>query len=511
MNGFFDIIFCGLPRFGYSSLTFPFFPMSYSKNSLLSALLAAAFLFGNCGQENTRPETSQTNKATGAEMSATSGNSVNDFSTRPAKLGVLPPLERVNVAPQVQTVSPQKPTVLTMPSGSTVEIPVGAFVDASGAPVTKPVDIHFREFHRPAEIISSGIPMKVRDAQGHEDWMQTAGMFEIEGFCEGKPVKIAPDKSLTIQLVSSEAGEYDQWFFDPVAGNWADVGNSTPRPNQQAAPLVKEINQLRSMVKLPPSPPRSPEKGKASLDFKVDVSKFPELRKLQGIVWQYAGKDPALDPSNNKWIRTTPWIEAKLEAGNAANQYVLTLVGEEKDYTIPVEPTLTGHSLEEAQQQYQAAIKEYEANKVLLAQKEAIAAEQMAFRRSFTVKGFGIYNYDILTKNPENIPIYADFDMGTLPEEVKKMVTVYLITSKGRVVVGLPFYDWSNLRINPNSDNRMVALLPGNRIAVFSQEDFNAEMPNIKKAANNRYTFKMSVQEQPIVSVEDLEKRIYAN
>ncbi len=485
--------------------------MHYSKNSLLLTLSLGSLLFGSCGQNTGTTEAVQNGGVSATAPANAAASPAFDPTVRPATLRVMPPLAHINVAPQIQKVSPEKATLLTMPSGSTVEIPPAAFVDASGVPVTKPVDIRFREFHRPAEIIASGIPMKVRNAQGHEDWMQTAGMFEIEGFCEGQPVKIAPGKSLTVQLVSSDGGQYDQWFFDPVAGNWQDVGNSTPRPNQQAAVLSKEINDLRTLVKVPPIAPRAPEKGKASLDFKVDVSKFPELRKLQGIVWQYAGKDPALDPANNKWIRTTPWIEAKLEEGKSVGQYVLTLVGEEKDYTIPVEPTLTGQSLEQARQQYQETLQEYEANKALLEQKELIAAEQAAFRRTFSVQGFGIYNYDILTKNADNIPIYADFDLGPLPDEVKKLVTVYLITSKKRVVVGLPFYDWSNLRINPNSDNYMVALLPGNRMATFTQEAFNKAMPDIKKAANNRYTFKMEVQEQPIASVQDLEKRIYAN
>jgi len=483
--------------------------MSFLKNNLFFLLLALSVGYIQCaGNDSSKNNNGLSASEKGLAVALAAAV---DPTVRPEKLSVLPPMPQVQVAHQIQVVQPAQASVLTMPTGTTIEIPATAFVDDAGTPVIKPVEIRFREFHRPAEIIASGIPMKVRAQNGHEEWMQTAGMFEIEGFCEGKPVKVAPGKELVVNLVSSSPGEYDAWFFDPVAGNWQDVGNSKPQPNRAVAPLVSDLLKLRALVaKAFPEAPKASEKGKPSLDFNIDVSKFPELRKLQGIVWQYAGSDPALDPANNKWIRSTPWIEAKLEAGHQPNQYQLTLVGEQKDYSIPVQPTLSGVSLEKAQEAYNQALQAYEANKALLKEKELVAAEQSAFSRTLAVKGFGIHNYDILWKQPDAIPIIADFDFGPLPLEIKKMVTVYLITGNGRTVVGLPFYDWSNFRFSPGADNKLVAMIPGNRMATFDQADFNAEMGNLKKAANNQYVFKMKVQEAPIASVADLGERIYS-
>ncbi len=478
---------------------------SPTHRTLGSLLLLAFFLF-----QCTGPNSNQQGMATDA-ASAEYAARLAAAETRPGKYAVRPPFEdaKINVAPTSHTVQPGQSTTLTLPTGTTIVVPAAVFVTLDGQPVTKPVDIQFREFHNAAQIIASGIPMKVRGPNGEEDWMQTAGMFEIKGFSEGREVKIVPGKAVTVNLASEVSGEYPVWYFDPAAGNWAQQGANNPTPNPELKPLTREVAALQAAVARQPVAPVAFDQSKPSLDFKLDLSEFPELRTLRNIVWQYAGTDPQLDPANNRWIKKANWSEAKLDASKTLNQYTLTLVGDEKDYTIPVQPSLSGNDLAAAKATYEKAMVKYRTLEAALNDKQAVIEQQAAFRRSLRVEGFGIYNYDVLLHRADALAVVADFDFGeAFPKELKKLATVYLITGDGRTVVELPYYNWSSFSYLPGKDSRMVAILPGNRIATFSQADFQAQRDALFGAKGSPYVFKMSTEGQPVASEQELEQRI---
>ncbi len=477
-----------------------------SAHRTLGSLLLLAFFFFQCTGPNSNQQGAATDAAA-AEYAARLAAA----ETRPDKYAVRPPFEdaKVNVAPTSHTVQPGQSTTLTLPTGTTIVVPAAVFVTLDGQPVTKPVDIQFREFHNAAQIIASGIPMKVRGPNGEEDWMQTAGMFEIKGFSEGREVKIAPGKSVTVNLASEVSGEYPVWYFDPAAGNWAQQGANNPTPNPEMKPLAREVAALRSAVARPPVAPVAFDQSKPSLDFKLNISEFPELRTLRNIVWQYAGNDPKLDPANNRWIKKTNWSEAKLDPGKSPNQYTLTLVGDEQDYVIPVQPSLSGNDLAAAKATYEQAMVKYRTLEAALNDKQAVMEQQAAFRRSLQVEGFGIYNYDLLLHRADALAVVADFDFGDdFPKELKKLATVYLITGDGRTVVELPYYNWSSFSYLPGKDSRMVAILPGNRIATFSQADFQEQRDALFGAKGSPYVFKMSTEGLPVASEQELEQRI---
>jgi hypothetical protein len=75
-------------------------------------------------------------------------------------------------------------------------------------------------------------------------------------------------------------------------------------------------------------------------------------------------------------------------------------------------------------------------------------------------------------------------------------------------VVKYPYSDWKKMRVNPQADNQLVAVLPGNQLAVFSQADFKAQMASIRQAAGQEYVFKMKLDGQPVESVAEVQQRI---
>ncbi len=424
---------------------------------------------------------------------------------------IIPAFEDMSVKAQTVTVKGTKAQTLELPSGSSIEVPESAFVDADGNPVEGNVDIEFTEFHNAAEILTGGIPMEVIDPNGEKAFMKTAGMYEINGYQNGKPVFVAEGKALTVNLLSEVDGDYDFWVFDRQKGNWDNLGTNTATPNEAGQNAIAAANELRRKIGPAPTPPAAFNKNTPPIDIQVNLQKFPELKGKQGIVWQYAGKDKTQDPANNPAIFETNWDDIELTANDNEDTYTLTLSNGREQLTLPVAPTLQGKDLEQAKADYQKQLAAYR-KKMAKAEAQAdFANQQRAFVRSFQVSGFGIYNYDILTKRPAAIPVMANFEFGQeLPEKILKKMSVFLIAEGGRMVVKYPRYDWEKFRIEPNSDAYLVAVLPGNKLATLSNEALQQQMPEIKEARNKRYTFKLTVQEEPVRSVEEVQEQLVA-
>ena len=405
---------------------------------------------------------------------------------------------------------PSQPALLKLRSGAQLKVPANSFIDSDGGLAAGPVKIRFQEFHEAKEIISSGIPMKVRQEDGGEEWMQTAGMFKIEGYQDNEPVALAEGKTIEVEFRSRVDGDYDFWFFDEGQGNWINKGPSGAPQKEELPPEIME-EQQKELEKLTPRPPvqpkATPEQDKL-LFQDLDLRQCPELAGDKPPVLTYAGEDQKLDPRNNKWIaKPGLWRKKELKPTNKPGIYQLTLIGDSL-YSIPVKTALAGKNLAQAQAEYQKLLADYQAKLELVKNKQALFQQQAAFRRTVRIQSFGIHNYDVLWKKPDAVPLLADFDFKGYPEEIKEVVMVYLITGDNRTVVGLSQQDWRYFRFSPSSDNKILAVLPEGRVALFTQSDFREELENMKKAKGKEYVFQMRIENREVKSKEDLEDLI---
>lgn len=434
---------------------------------------------------------------------------------RLASMSIRPPFAKINVAPTIYTVDPEQDRLITLPTGTTIFIPAGVFVWPDNTPVKEPVQIHFREFHDAAEIIVSGIPMKIRSEKGDEEWFQTAGMFEINGTnAEGKEVRIANGKSLTVNLASKVDGPYDFWKFDPDYYNWqnkqteskAQPAVQRPAPKQNKPEKTGGSSSgLRSSLK----PPAGPDDPRQHLEIKgLNLNNCPNLKGKKTVVLLYAGKIPSQAPEKNPQIfKEGLWHQRILRPTADPNVYELSLFNDTLEYVIPVNIMLEGVELTEAQAAYEKRLREERSFQDGYATVQ-YQREQAEFRRKMDIQGFGVYNYDVLWKRDDLIPVYATFEFGDLPEAMYKNIVVYLITEQQRTVISLPYYNWSSFRFSPSSDNCIVAILPGDKVAVFNQADFNAQINELKAAKNKQYVFQMRILEKTVGTIPDLQEII---
>lgn len=130
--------------------------------------------------------------------------------------------------------------------------------------------------------------------------------------------------------------------------------------------------------------------------------------------------------------------------------------------------------------------------KAAIAAEEARLANEAAVMRSFEVREFGVYNWDRFLKEEDPIPVFANFDFGSeLNEEIFEPVVFYL-PGDNRSVVKMPKFAWKEFAVANDPDARMISILPGPRIALYSKQKYRAiDRDALRKGEKPSYTFAM--------------------
>ncbi len=413
--------------------------------------------------------------------------------------GVLPPFENVDVPFSTYIVDADKGKTIQTETGTVIIIPKGAFKDANGKPVTGNVEVTYREFHDAAAIIASGIPMT--NAEG-DKYMETAGMFEINGSQSGQSIAIAADKAIEVKMGSFVEGEnFDFFYFDKKSCNWENKGTSKPEKN------IVKLEKINNLPKVPNQPikPKKYEEDAFVFDLDINYESFPELRAYHDVIWQYAGSGK--NPKENKWVFQENWATIDVKSITPeSGTYQLTLKNNKNSFTTNITPVLKGLNYENAIAAFQKKNEDYQRLKTERIEEEKRVSGEASLVRSFQVSQFGIHNWDIW-KNPNRRRCIANFDFDQ--EEINDIhkISVFLVTGSQRSVVRYSPNDFNKFSFDPNDDNLLIAVLPDNKLAYFKTSDFaKINLSSIKE--DKIYTFKMKINSTTVASIDDLEKII---
>jgi hypothetical protein len=124
--------------------------------------------------------------------------------------------------------------------------------------------------------------------------------------------------------------------------------------------------------------------------------------------------------------------------------------------------------------------------------------------RSFKVANFGIYNWDKLIGQENRIYFAADFKFDT-PTGYNN-VTIFLVTElNGNSVVKFYRNTWKEFSIDPFVSNKIIAVMPGNKIAIITSEELKkTDWAQVKK--EGKYTFQLKTIDRKIESVAMLDE-----
>ncbi len=413
---------------------------------------------------------------------------------------ISPPFKNVDVAYTENTIDPSTGGVIKLENGTRINLPKDAFINSDGKLVKSKVKIKYREFHNSAQILMSGIPMKF----GNENF-QTAGMFEIKGTTEKDiPVQIAKEAAIRVEMASFTTGdEYSFYYFNEQEGQWILKGTSTAQENEEKKLKLKSLPEIAEA----PLKPIKQQENSLVFDLEVNAALYPELNDFKDVVWQYAGSDPEKNPEKTPWVFTNQWSFVELQRiSEEGNTYSLHLSDRKRDFTTIVSPVLNGRHYRQALARFQKKLLVYE--NALAAQKAEIdqLSREADLLRTFEINNFGIYNWDCFYNKQEfAIKLNADFKFDKeIPGVDLKNISFYLVTGNQRAVITYNFDTKNNFTFNPNDENKLIAVLPGNRIAYFRNEDFKTMLNSINASGNSNFTFVLKVADNEVVNAENL-------
>ncbi|HLG02779.1 MAG TPA: hypothetical protein VI731_04230 [Bacteroidia bacterium] len=397
-------------------------------------------------------------------FTACQGTKTADTTRRPVD-----PLLANDVPFQEFTVSADHGDTIRLSGGTNIYIPAGIFVDAVGAPVKGDVRLHYRAFYTPGEVIASGITM-FYDTAGAEHVFTSAGMFEMNGTQDEKPVSIAPGKSISMDFASSYNDmPFNFYNLDTSNGMWNYITTTTASAN-----LLKQ--ELLSAFESAPVRPAEPQQYNSKfpvIDLDINVADHPELAGYAGLLWQYGGTGN--DPEKNAHVYKTEWTSAKLEMiDTSVCVYDLTLSAGAERFTTTVKPVLKGNDYENAMVSFRKKMEEFGEAEKIRQEKRQEAANTQEFVRPLSVSSFGFYNCDALFGLGEVLFTRCEFHFDDPEFEAnREKVAVYFSVANGRMVSGYNGASVPRMGYVRDFKTCMVAILPGtNKACVLPANEF---------------------------------------
>lgn len=339
--------------------------------------------------------------------------SILDIADRPY---VDPPLEKIQAQFASFKMDASQGGIYEYGSGSKIIVPPNAFLDENGNEITGEINLKYREFHDFVDFFLSGIPMNY-DSLGTNYLFESAGMMEINAMQQGKNLRVNPDKSIDVELVSlfNRSGDipsFNIYQLDTLNKKWDYRGidrieeevNPDLKVNQR--PLTPEEVKLRDLdlqlkaldvaiekevaaadAKMPKSPePQKPvraNKNSFGFDLEVEKNKFPDLAVYEKVKWQVMKV-----PSNqhfSKQIYEVEWDDAQIEKIEE-QVYELTLTTSNRTEKFKVQPVLMGADYQKAMKEYTQKHIEYKqkfnARKLKLDEERAAIEKSKAAQRA---------------------------------------------------------------------------------------------------------------------------------
>jgi hypothetical protein len=109
-------------------------------------------------------------------------------------------------------------------SGSLFFIPADAFINEDGSNCTGKITVKYRELHTRADMLVSGINM-ILVRNNKRKMLESAGMFEIIAECNGKPMKLAPGKTIQVRMkCMRNLANLQAFVYDRKNRSWLDAG-----------------------------------------------------------------------------------------------------------------------------------------------------------------------------------------------------------------------------------------------------------------------------------------------
>ncbi|HRG60071.1 MAG TPA: hypothetical protein PK323_14040 [Bacteroidia bacterium] len=217
-----------------------------------------------------------------------------------------------------------KAETLHYKSGTQIVIPANSFVDDKGKIITGKVDILYHEFNTPKDILFSEISMNY-DSAGLNYQFESAGMLEINGWQNNKPVFIKAEKNLQVHMASTVTKPgINLYVFDTLKNNWFELGkdsvnnylaeeaekyfSSTPIKSENdslslmAKDFIAKKQAEEKLSKIAPIKPVLANNNKANFTIDFNKEDFKELCAFENVKFEICDSTIDINPNDANTI-----------------------------------------------------------------------------------------------------------------------------------------------------------------------------------------------------------------
>ncbi|MCS7019383.1 MAG: WD40 repeat domain-containing protein [Cytophagales bacterium] len=232
------------------------------------------------------------------------------------------PIKGLEVAPQILQLEAEKGKIFQLPSGTTIQVPPNAFVNAKGKLVSGSVYLTYREFHNGLELLASGVPLENLGKR-----QESVGLFEIKGY-DQRQQALSLVKNINVQLASFvREKNYEQHYLTHYH---VEEPNGSPVVQWHSTSFVSELvpnlnkskffDSLRAAYYAQAEAYARTSYEKQQSELKHQALHGWQIKALKSDVitdWlnqqgmEYAGLYPQQeDPQHIKWVLAATWQRA---------------------------------------------------------------------------------------------------------------------------------------------------------------------------------------------------------
>ena len=359
---------------------------------------------------------------------------------------------------------------IATPKGTVIEIEPNTFAHKNGARVSNQIIIKVREMHTANEIFKSGIPMSV-DA-GRNDFLQSGGMLEIRAFDNNEELVIANGKSINVALAHFKPSNgYSLYHFNEHQ-NWQVNDTFVVQKNERKRRgLDKIIRFLKNPIK---------QNGRVSnneFEIVANVKESPHLSAFQNQKWKI---EDGSDPEMVQTAMRMSWDDVVIKPINVKQKiYRLTFTrlltvrgsGEQnKSLTVQASPVnISDTAFAKQLVNYDQTIVKMNNEKLRL---EAEADMVSIFR----IRQMGIWNIDKIINKEDLVTVSVKFDFEKEVDPYVNHIKLFVLHEDDNSVIYYLPQDWKNIRLSKVKRNSLIAVLPGNRVAVVDANTVKSKM-----------------------------------
>ena len=251
-----------------------------------------------------------------------------------------------------------------------------------------------------------------------------------------------------------------------------------------------------------PVPPRKAGKKTVIFDFKIDYSAFPELAGFKEVLWEYLPEQNKAGDIN--WVYDTKWDYIKLEAMNQEmGTYKLKLSNDQSHFEAVIAPLLSRKDYKKAMSDFKLKMKDYH-EKIQSRVSEMDRHEnERSFLRTYSVRNFGLYNWDCIYNRPDFYACTVIFKIAGYPDLDLSNLIIYQIANNSKSIIRYYPQAENQFAFSLSDRNKLVTFLPGNKMAVFTEQDFQNMLKHIANR-ESAYTIILHVVDKKVTSAQDI-------